>query len=71
MDSNRLMVPCMVPLSELKYEAFGGRETKLREKLVLFLKFITKWFYNFGMMTVLTDWDAAKWPETGQPDKMK
>lgn len=38
MVAHRLMVPCMVPLSEIKYDAFGGREAKRREKFVLFKK---------------------------------
>lgn len=39
---NRLMVPCVVPLSGLKYEDFEGRKTKLREKFVLFKKIYNK-----------------------------
>lgn len=34
MDSNQLTVPCKVPSSGLKYEAFGGRERQSRERKI-------------------------------------
>lgn len=58
MVSNRLMVP----LSGLKYEAFGGRETKLTEKFVLFWKFITK-------NSIILAW-RLRWPTETLPNDL-